>query len=79
LAIWNSAVVLVMTLAALVAARFAARATLYHDADRELRGGAREVALALRDLFPDMDAVVAEMRRKAASHEGRGWFTQLVR
>ncbi|MFM9024357.1 MAG: ATP-binding protein [Planctomycetaceae bacterium] len=78
LAVWNTAVVLAMTLAALLAARYAARATLYSDADREFRGGAREVALALQDLFPDMDAVVAEMRRKAASHDERGWFTQLL-
>jgi two-component system heavy metal sensor histidine kinase CusS len=78
LAVWNTVVVLAMTLAALLAARYAARSTLYADADRELRGGAREVTLALQDLFPNMDAVVAEMRRKAASHEERGWFTQLL-
>ena len=78
LAVWNTAVVLAMTVAALLAARLAARATLYDAADRELRGGVKEVTLALRDLFPDMDAVVAEMRRKAVSHAGRGWFSQLL-
>jgi two-component system heavy metal sensor histidine kinase CusS len=78
LALWNTLVVLSMTVTALVVARFAARATLYDNIDAELRSGAREVTLALRDLFPDMDAVVAEMRRKAASHEERGWFTQLL-
>ncbi len=78
LALWNTLVVLAITVATLLAARVAARATLYHDADQELRGGAREVALALRDLFPDMEAIVAEMRRKAASHDERGWFTQLL-
>jgi heavy metal sensor kinase len=78
LAAWNTAVVLAMTITALMAARLAARATIYADADAELRAGAREVTLALRDLFPDMQAVVDEMRRKAASHEQRGWFTQLL-
>jgi heavy metal sensor kinase len=78
LAVWNTAVVLAMAVTALLAARYAARATVYDAADAELRGGAQEVALALRDLFPDMEAVVAEMGRKAASHERRGWFTQLL-
>lgn len=74
----NTAVVLVVTVATLFAVRFAARATLYDDADAELRGGAQEVVLALRDMRPDVNAVIAEMRRKAASHEKRGWFMHLV-
>ena len=78
LALWNTLVVLSMTVAALAAARLATRAILYANVDAELRSGAREVTLALRDLFPDMNAVVAEMRRKAASHDERGWFTQLL-
>jgi two-component system heavy metal sensor histidine kinase CusS len=79
LTIWNTLVVLLMAIASLLAARFAARATLYADADAELRAAAREVVLALRDLSPDIDAVVAEIGRKAESHEQRGWFMQLLR
>jgi heavy metal sensor kinase len=79
LAIWNTAVVLSMTVATLVAVRLAAWTTIYDRADDELRSGAQEVVLAMEALFPDMDAVVAELRRKAASHEKRGWFTQLLR
>lgn len=75
---WNTLVVLLMTLASLLAARFAARATLYADADAELRAAVQEVVLALRDLSPDIDAVVAEIGRKAESHEQRGWFVQLL-
>jgi heavy metal sensor kinase len=75
---WNTLVVLVMTLASLQAARFAARATLYADADAELRAAVQEVVLALRDLSPDIDAVVAEISRKAESHEQRGWFVQIL-
>lgn len=78
LMLWNTGVVLAATLASLLAARFAARATLYADADAELRAGAVEVALAIEDLSPDVDAVVAEIRRKARSHEERGWFSQLL-
>lgn len=78
LTLWNTAVVLAMTLASLVAARFIARATLYADADAELRAGVTEVVLALQDLSPNVDAVVAEIGRKARSHEERGWFSQLL-
>ena len=78
LTVWNTLVVLLMTLASLLAARFAARATLYADADAELRAAVGEVVLALRDLSPDIDAVVAEISRKAESHEQRGWFVQLL-
>jgi heavy metal sensor kinase len=79
LTIWNTVVVLLMAIASLLAARFAARATLYDDADAELRAAVSEVVLALRDLSPDIDAVVAEISRKAESHEQRGWFVQLLR
>ncbi|MCE9630118.1 MAG: HAMP domain-containing histidine kinase [Planctomycetia bacterium] len=76
LTIWNAAVVLLMTSATLVAVRVAAKSVLYADTDAELRAAAREVVLAIRDL--DESAVVAEMRRKAESHEERGWFMHLL-
>lgn len=78
LTVWNSAVVLLMLAATLVAVRIASRTALYSDADAELRAASREVALAVRDLDPDVDAIVAELRRKAASHEERGWFLHLL-
>jgi signal transduction histidine kinase len=78
LTLWNALVVLLMTAATLVAARFVARATLYDDADAELRAGAREVVMAIQDLHPDLGAVTAEMQRKAESHAQRGWFLQLL-
>jgi signal transduction histidine kinase len=78
LTVWNALVVLLMTAATLMAARFAARATLYDDADAELRAGAQEVVMAIQDLHPDMRAVTAEMQRKAESHAQRGWFLQLL-
>jgi heavy metal sensor kinase len=78
LTLWNTALVLLMTVASLLAARFVARVTLYDDADAELRAGASEVILALQDLYPDLDAVIAEIRRMARSHEERGWFVQFL-
>lgn len=78
LTLWNTAVVLLMTIAALLAVRIGARSALTREADAVLRGTVREVAIAITDLYPDIDAVVAEMRRKAAGHAERGWFTQLL-
>ena len=78
LTVWNTAVVLLMTVAALLAVWIGARAALYREADAVLSGTVREVAIAITDLYPDVDAVVAEMRRKAAGHAERGWFTQLL-
>jgi len=78
LTLWNTGLVLAMTLASLLAARLVARVTLYADADAELRAGASEVVLALQDLYPDLDAVIAEIRRMTRSHEERGWFVQFL-
>lgn len=78
LTIWNSAVVLLVMLAALLAVQVGARAALYREADAVLRGEVTETAIALKDLYPNTDAVVDELRRKAVAHEERGWFTQLL-
>jgi heavy metal sensor kinase len=78
LTVWNTLVVLLITLVALLAVKVGARAALYREADAVLRGEVNEVTIALRDLHPNTDAVVDELRRKAAGHEERGWFTQLL-
>lgn len=78
LMIWNTFVVFVMTVATLAAARFAARATLYDRADDELRAAVQEVALGIEALAPDNRAVVSTLRRKAETHEQRGWFMHLL-
>lgn len=78
LTLWNTALVLMMTVASLLAARLIAGVTLYDDADAELRAGAGEVVLAMQDLYPDLEAVVAEIRRMASSHRERGWFVQFL-
>jgi len=78
LTLWNTAIVLLMTVSSLLAARLVARATLYDDADAELRAGTQEVVLALRDLYPDLEAVIVQVSRMARSHAKRGWFVQLL-
>lgn len=79
LTIWNTLAVFIMTLTALIAVRFGARAALFREADIVLRGEVRETAMALNDLYPDINAVVSELRRKAVGHEERGWFAQLLK
>ncbi len=78
LTVWNTLVVLLITLVALLAVKVGARAALYREADAVLRGEVNEVTIALKDLYPNTDAVVDELRRKAIGHEERGWFTQLL-
>jgi signal transduction histidine kinase len=78
LTLWNTAVVLLMTAVTLLAVRVVARATLYREADAGLDGAVHQVASALQDLLPDMDAVVADARRMTASQAERGWFTHLL-
>ena len=78
LTLWNTLVVLLTAAAALFAVRVGGRTMLFREADAVLVGEVNEVALALADFSPDTAAVIAELRRKAAGHEARGWFTQLL-
>lgn len=78
LTLWNTAVVLVTTLAMLLVVRIAARSMLYREADGMLRAAVIEIMSALRDNHPDIDEVVDEMRRMTASHQTRGWFMHLL-
>lgn len=78
LTIWNTGVVLLATAASLLAVWLGARAATYRETDAVLRGNVREVALAVTDLYPDLDAVVAELKRKERGHAERAWFTHLL-
>ncbi len=78
LTLWNTAVVLLATLATLAAVLVGSRAALFREADAVLAGEVAEIVLAIRDLHPDTQAVIEELRRKAVGHEQRGWFTQLL-
>jgi signal transduction histidine kinase len=78
LTLWNTAVVILLTTVTLLIVRFSARSALYADCDAELRAASREIALAVQELSGDAAPLVAELRRKAASHEERGWFLHLL-
>lgn len=78
LTLWNTGVVMLMTAVTLASVWLGARAAVYREVDATLRGSVREVAIAVADLYPDTDAVIAELRRKEAGHAERGWFSQLL-
>ena len=78
LTLWNSGVVLLATAASLLAVWIGVRSALYREADAVLLGTVREIALAITDLDPDIDAVVAELQRRAKVNAERGWFTHLL-
>lgn len=78
LTIWNTLVALLMVLTCVVAARMASRAALYREADAMLRDACIEVALTGDEDLPDAPSLVDILRRKAESHEDRGWFTHLL-
>lgn len=78
LTLWNTAVVVALMAVTLLSVRLAARSALYANADGELRGASREVALAIEELAGDEEKILATLRRKAVGHEERGWFLQLL-
>lgn len=78
LTLLNTAAVFVTLAIVFASARVAVRAALFNEAGDVLLGEVRATALALNELYPDIDAVVAELRRKSVSHVDRGWFVHLV-
>jgi heavy metal sensor kinase len=75
---WNTGVVLVLSLAALLAVREGLRLTLLNELDERLREDALEVRLAVEEFYPDLDAIREELNRKAIGHSLQGMFIQLL-
>ena len=78
LTLWNTAVVLVTTLATLAIVQVTARAMLDREAETSLRAAVADISATMRDLHPDMAAIVNDMQRMTASHRERGWFMHLL-
>lgn len=78
LSVWNTAVVVVTVLVALVALRESMRFTLIHEADQLLLEDVEELRLAVQDFYPDLDQIHGEMNRKAQGHEHRQLFVQVL-
>lgn len=78
LTIWNTIVALLMVLTCTAAVRFSASSAIDRQLDAVLRGECTEIGLASAAFPPGTSALVDMLRRKAASHEERGWFSQLL-
>lgn len=78
LTVWNTVVVLLVAVLALVSVRQGLYIMLLHETDNVLRNEAREIVLVIRQSWPDLDAVFEELGRKTVVHEQHGWFVQLL-
>ncbi len=78
LAFWNTLVVLLASLLALLAVREGLRLTLLSETFDVLRDEIRELELAISELHPDAEAIRTEFERKAEGHRDQGWFVELL-
>ncbi|MBX3412325.1 MAG: HAMP domain-containing protein [Pirellulales bacterium] len=78
LTIWNTAVVLLAVVLALLGVRNGLRVSLVRETDQLLLDEADEVGLAIRQLHPNLEAIEQQMNRTAVGHKELGWFLQLV-
>jgi heavy metal sensor kinase len=85
LTLLNSAAVLLAMLILLFAVRVGVRTALFNESEQTLLGEVREVAMSLDDFYPNSgsfvasrDLLIAELRRKAKSHQDRSWFVHLL-
>ena len=73
LAVWNTLIVLIAVIIALVAVREGLRFYLLLETDTTLDAEVRELLLAVEAFHPDQKQIIAEMERKAEGHRERGW------
>ncbi len=74
LTIWNTAVVLLAVLVALLAVREGLRFALLTEIDIVLNDEVRELLLAIERWHPNEQLIREEMERKAQGHRDRGWY-----
>jgi two-component system heavy metal sensor histidine kinase CusS len=73
LTMWNTSVVLIAVLVALLAVREGLRFYLIAELDAVLDDEVKVLVLSIEQAFPDRQAVIAEMERVAEGHKLRGW------
>ena len=78
LTVWNTVVVLLIAILALVSVRQGLYYMLLHETDGVLRDEAEEIRLMLQQTWPDRGTVFEELNRKSAVHEQHGWFAQVL-
>jgi heavy metal sensor kinase len=78
LMIWNSLVMALVALAALVGLRVGVSRVLLLELDQRLAADAREIELTLAALAAPSQELFDELNRKAQGHALEGWFVQLL-
>jgi signal transduction histidine kinase len=78
LTVWNTIVVLVASLLALLTVREAMRLTIEDEASELLRDEVLELELAIAQLSPDQDRIHQEFERKILGHSQHGWFAAMI-
>lgn len=78
LMLWNTCIVLLTVFITLAAVREGLRWMLIYETEGLLDEDAHELALAVRQFYPDMAEIRAEMERKAVGHAHRDLFVQLL-
>ncbi|MDZ4687137.1 MAG: ATP-binding protein [Planctomycetaceae bacterium] len=73
LTIWNTLVVLIAVVVALLSVREGLRYYLLFETDAVLNDEAKELLLAIERWHPDREQIIGEMQRKADSHVDRDW------
>ncbi len=74
---WNTGVLLLMVLPTLFLVREGFRRLVYVEFDRILEEDIKEIKLSIRQLYPNMERLYAELKRRALGHAHHGWFVQL--
>jgi signal transduction histidine kinase len=74
---WNTAVVLLMVIPTLAAVRESMRHSLTNELDQLLKEDTLEVALAIRQFYPEWQKLYKSLDRKARGHAQHGWFVQI--
>jgi len=73
LTVWNTLVVLVTVVVALVAVREGLRYYLLVETDAVLDDEVKEIVLMLENFYPDRDQFIQALERKDEAHLDRGW------
>lgn len=77
LARWNTLVLLIACVFALVCVRVGMRLTIVNEAESLLQEEVLELELAIKQLSPDQDAINDEFARKVLGHSRHNWFARL--
>ena len=78
LTVWNTLVVLVTVIVALIAVREGLRYYLLVETDAVLDDEVKEILLTVEKFYPEREQVIAALKRKDEAHLDRGWHIRWI-